>query len=95
MLQHSISSVAAAAYAKFLIPEGIKDVAVNPKSNHDKLCTDLILKQIRNAIKQDPQNLQKFINKVLKQLGGPVEHLIVALGELLHNAIAMQLPLAC
>ena len=95
MLQQGISRVAAAAYAKLIIPESVKDVAINPKTKHDELCTGLILKQIRHAIKQDPKNLQKLINEVLKKLGGPVEHLIDALGKLLHNTIAMQPPFAC
>ena len=85
LLQHGISSVAVSAYAKMLIPEGVKDAAVNPKAHHDKLCINLILKQIQIKIKEDPKNLQKFIDRVMKPLGGPVEHLIGKLGELLHN----------
>ena len=89
LLQHGISSVAVSAYSKMLIPEGVKDAAVNPKAHHDKLYINLILKQIRIMIKEDPKNLQKFIDRVMKPLGGSVEHLIGTLGELLHNTVSI------
>ena len=81
LLQHSVSSVAAAAYSKTLIPPDVKDAAVNPKAGHNKLCINQILEEIRRQITADPNKLQIFIDRVMKPMGPSVKHLTDTLGE--------------
>ena len=83
LLQHSVSSVAAAAYSRGLIPPDVKDAAVNPKAGHNKLCISNILEEIRKQIATDPTKLQVFIDRVMIPMGPSVQHLTNTLGELL------------
>ena len=83
LLQHSVSSVAAAAYSRELISADVKDAAVNPKSGHNKLCISNILEEIRRQIAADPTKLQVFIERVMVPMGPSVQHLTNKLGELL------------
>ena len=82
VLQGSITSVAAAAFASGLITSATRDTVVDGTADHDKEQIIRVLTAIHKRIIADPGKLGVFIDEVLKKaIGAPVQHLIDKLGE--------------
>ena len=81
VLQGSITSVTAAAFSRGLITPETRDIVVDASADHDKVQIVKVLAEIHKRIIGDPGKLRVFIDKVMKEIGAPVQHLIDKLGE--------------
>lgn len=80
-LQGSITSVAAAAFSRGLITSEARDIVVDATASHDKVQIIKVLTEIHKRIVAEPEKLRVFIDKVMKGIGAPVQHLTDLLGE--------------
>ena len=74
MIEGSVTSIAGQLFAKSIITEPEYDVTTDPSAEHSERVTRAVLKAVRRAIRNDPENLEK-LKAILLDEGEPISSL--------------------